>query len=67
VDFAYLFHEDGRPTRSAYDRHVHGLFGRADWLRLLKGVGFRPAVRAFEHSELPAGSVDVFVALKPTL
>ncbi len=36
VDFAYLFHEDGQPTRSAYDRHLHALFGRADWVRLLE-------------------------------
>jgi SAM-dependent methyltransferase len=65
VDFAYLFHEDGRPTRSAYDRHVQGLFGRADWLRLLQEVGFRPAERPFAHSELPAGSVTVFLGRKP--
>jgi Methyltransferase domain len=65
VEFAYLFHEDGQPTRSAYDRHVFGLFGRADWLRLLEEVGFRGAVRPFAHSELPAGAVDVFVAVKP--
>jgi hypothetical protein len=65
VDFVYLFHEDGRPTRTAHDRHVQGLFGRADWLRLLGEVGFRPAVRPFAHSELPAGAVTVFVAVKP--
>ena len=65
VDFAYLLHEDGRPTRSAYDRHVHGLFGRADWLRLLEEAGFRPAERPFAHSELPAGAVTVFVARRP--
>ena len=67
VDFAYLLHEDGRPTRSVYDRHVHGLFGRADWLRLIKEAGFRPAERPFAHSELPVGSVSVFLAFKPTL
>ena len=65
VDFAYLLHEDGRPTRSVHDRHVHGLFGRADWLRLLEEAGFRPDERPFAHSELPAGSVTVFVARRP--
>jgi hypothetical protein len=65
VDFAYLLQEDGRPTRSVHDRHVHGLFGRAVWLRLLAEAGFRPDERPFAHSELPAGSVTVFVARKP--
>ena len=65
VDFVYLLHEDGRPTRSVYDRHVHGLFGRADWLRLLEEAGFRPDVQPFAHSELPAGAVTVFVARRP--
>jgi SAM-dependent methyltransferase len=65
VDFAYLFHVEGQPTRSAYDQHVCGLFARADWLRLLTEVGFRPSVRPFEHSEEPPGSLEVFVAWKP--
>jgi hypothetical protein len=65
VDFAYLFQEDGRPTRSAHDRHLHGLFGRAVWLRLLEEAGFRAAERPFAHSELPPGAVTVFVARKP--
>ena len=49
----------------AYDRHVCGLFGRADWLRLLAQVGFRATVRPFEHSDEPPGSTEVFVAVKP--
>jgi len=67
VDFAYLLHEKGKPMRVVHDRHVHGLFARAEWLRLLTEVGFEPAVLPFQHSELPAGSVSVFVALKPNL
>lgn len=66
TDYAYLLREDGQPTRCVYDRHVGGLFGRADWLRLLEAVGFRATVRPLEHSEVPPGSVEVFVAVKPT-
>jgi hypothetical protein len=44
---------------------VLGLFGRADWLRLLAEVGFRAAERPFAHSEPPEGSVSVFVGRKP--
>jgi hypothetical protein len=67
ADYAYLLREEGQPMRSVYDRHVCGLFARSTWLRLLEEVGFqRPAVRPLEHSEVPPGSVEVFVALKPT-
>ena len=65
VDFAYLFHEVGEPTRSAYEQHVCGLFGRDVWLRLLVDVGFQAAVRPFEHSELPAGAAVMFLGVKP--
>jgi ubiquinone/menaquinone biosynthesis C-methylase UbiE len=66
VDFVYLFHEAGQPTRSVHERHIQGVFGRADWLRLLADVGFCPAVRPFRHSELPPDSVVVFLGIKPT-
>jgi SAM-dependent methyltransferase len=65
VDFAYLFHEQGQPTRSAYEQHVCGLFDRAAWLRLLSEVGFAAAVRPFAHSELPAGAAEMFVGVRP--
>lgn len=65
VDFAYLFHELGQPTRSAYDQHICGIFGRAEWLRLLGDVGFQAAVRPFEHSELPVGAAEMFLGVKP--
>jgi SAM-dependent methyltransferase len=65
TDFAYLLREEGRPLRCEYDRHVCGLFGRAVWLRLLTEVGFRASVRPFEHSEVPVGSLEVFVGVRP--
>jgi SAM-dependent methyltransferase len=65
TEFAYLLHEDGKPTRCLYDRHVVGLFSRADWLRLLVEVGFQASIRPLEHSEVPDGSVEVFVAVRP--
>jgi trans-aconitate methyltransferase len=65
VDFAYLFHETGQPTRSTYERHVQGLFGRVDWLQHLEEVGFQASMHPFAHSELPAGAVVVFVGTKP--
>jgi len=48
-----------------HDRHVLGLFARADWLRLLTEVGFQPQVVPFEHSELEPATHELFVARKP--
>jgi hypothetical protein len=41
------------------------LFGRDEWLELLEEVGFRAKVLPFEHSEVPAGTLEVFVAVRP--
>jgi hypothetical protein len=66
VDYAYLLHEPGEATRTVYDRHTLGLFGREDWHRLLAEVGFvQVELRPFEHSEVPAGSLEIFTARKP--
>jgi len=64
ADFSYLLHENGQAMRTLYERHVFGLFARSDWLRLLQEVGFQATVRPFEHSELPPGAVEVFVATR---
>jgi ubiquinone/menaquinone biosynthesis C-methylase UbiE len=65
VDFAYLFQEGGQSTRCVHDRHVQGVFPRATWLRQLEEIGFKAQMRPFEHSELPAGLVVVFLGISP--
>jgi SAM-dependent methyltransferase len=64
-DFVYVLHEEGQPARCVHEQHAHALFRRADWLRLLAEVGFRASVRPFEHSEVPPGTLEVFVAVRP--
>jgi hypothetical protein len=64
VDCAYLLRESDGSVRVEHDRHVEGLFARADWLRLLSEVGFRSRVVPFEHSEVEVGA-EVFVGSKP--
>jgi SAM-dependent methyltransferase len=64
VDYAYMLREADGSVRVEHDRHVEGLFSRADWLRLLAEVGFEPAVVPFDHSELEPGTHEVFVARK---
>lgn len=65
VDFAYLLRDDDGTVRVEYDRHVVGLFGRADWLRLIAAAGFQPKVLPFEHSEVATGTHDVFLGIRP--
>jgi SAM-dependent methyltransferase len=62
VDYAYLLRTPDGAVRAEHDRHVEGLFSRADWLRLLSEAGFEPAVVRFDHSELEPGSYELFIA-----
>jgi SAM-dependent methyltransferase len=64
VDYAYLLREADGSVRVEQDRHVEGLFTRADWLRLLADVGFEPGVVPFDHSEVDY-TIEVFVGRKP--
>ena len=61
---AYLLREADGTVRVEHDRHLMGLFGRDDWLRLLAEVGFEPRGLPFEHSELEPGSSEVFVGTR---
>jgi SAM-dependent methyltransferase len=60
VEYAYLLREKGRPTRVEHDQHTCGLFPRAEWVRLLGEVGFRPEITRDQYER------DVFVAHRPT-
>jgi hypothetical protein len=59
-----LLRERDKPMRVEYDRHIEGLFARAEWLQLLADVGFKPQVVQFEHSDLEPSSYEVFLAVK---
>jgi len=65
ADFAYLLREGTGEPRVVHDRHVFGLFPRADWLRVLRDAGFVPEVVPLVHSDVPAGTCEMFVARKP--
>ena len=64
TDYGYLLRMDDGTMRAEHDRHVAGLFARADWLRLLTEAGFEPRAVRFDHSELEPGSHEIFVAVK---
>ena len=65
VDYAYLLRTADGAVRVEHDRHIEGLFARADWLRLLSAAGFEARSVPFEHSELEPGTHEVFVAVRP--
>jgi hypothetical protein len=65
AEFTYLLHETGQPTRCVFDQHVCGLFPRSTWQTLLAEVGFEASIRPLEHSEVPPGEVEIFVARIP--
>jgi trans-aconitate methyltransferase len=65
ADYAYLLRERDGSIRAVSDRHVEGLFTRDEWLGWLEAAGFQPKVVPFDHSELPPGQYQLFVAKRP--
>jgi hypothetical protein len=65
VDYAYLLREADGTMRVEWDRHVEGLFARADWLCLLAEAGFEPQALPPAPSEIGPGECGVFVGRKP--
>jgi SAM-dependent methyltransferase len=64
VDYAYLMREHDGSIHVEWDRHIEGLFARADWLRLLAEAGFQPKAVPFDHSEIDPGTYEVFVCTR---
>jgi SAM-dependent methyltransferase len=65
ADYAYMLRAPDGTITVEHDRHVEGLFARADWLRLLHDTGFQADVVALEHSDIEPGAHELFVAVKP--
>jgi hypothetical protein len=64
TDYAYLLRVADGTVRVEHDRHVGGLFARADWLRLFAEAGFEARPLPFDHSEVDYDH-EVFVAQRP--
>jgi hypothetical protein len=66
ADYMFALREHDGTVSVEHDRHVEGLFARAEWIRWLSDAGFVAARSVpFEHSELEPGSHEVFVARRP--
>ena len=64
VDYSYLLRDSDGSVHVEWDRHIEGLFPRADWLRLMRDAGFEPTTVPFDHSELEPGQYELFVCRK---
>jgi hypothetical protein len=64
VDVAYLLRREDGTVTVEHDRHLEGLFTRADWLRILREAGFEAEVRPSEHGK--HGGAEVFLARRPS-
>jgi hypothetical protein len=60
TEYVYLLREGDQTAQIEHDRHTCGVFGRAEWLRLLHEAGFQPEIvhDPFER--------ELFVARKAT-
>ena len=65
VDFAYLLRERDGSVRALHDRHVEGLFPRADWLAWLGEAGFQAEVVPVDHAESEPCGHEVFACRRP--
>jgi SAM-dependent methyltransferase len=65
VDYAFMLRTEEGVVTAEHDRHIEGLFARAEWLRVLEDVGFNARAIRFDHSELEPGSYEIFICTKP--
>lgn len=59
VEYAYLLRENNQPVLVEHDQHINGLFARAEWLQLLRDVGFQAEIVNDQYGR------DIFVARRP--
>jgi SAM-dependent methyltransferase len=65
ADYAFVLRQADGSVEVVLDRHVEGLFWRADWLRLLGDVGFEAHAVRFDHSELDPNQYEILVGKRP--
>lgn len=59
TEYVYLLREGNQPVRLEHEQHICGIFPRAEWLRLLRELGFQPKIVQDQYER------DIFVAGKP--
>jgi SAM-dependent methyltransferase len=59
TEYVYLLREGNGPAHVQHEQHICGLFPRAEWLRMLRDVGFLPELIRDQYQR------EIFVAHKP--
>ncbi len=65
AEYAYLLRTSDGVVHVDHDRHIEGLFARADWLGILAEVGFQPEAVCLEFADYEPGAYEIFVGKKP--
>jgi SAM-dependent methyltransferase len=59
TEYVYLLRDGDQPVRVEHEQHICGLFPRAEWLDMLRAVGFQPEIVEDEYDR------ELFLARKP--
>jgi SAM-dependent methyltransferase len=59
-DMVYTMKDETGKLNVEHDRHILGIFPRQTWLDLLSTQGLQPEVIPFTHSQIEAGTYEVF-------
>jgi hypothetical protein len=60
TEYACLLRGYGQRTYIEHEQRIHRLFSQAEWVRLLREVGFQPETTRDRYGR------DIFVARRPT-
>ncbi len=60
AEYALMLRQ-GEQVRLEQDRHVCGLFARAQWIAAIEAAGLVPTVLSLEHSEMATTTAEVFL------
>jgi hypothetical protein len=64
MDMVYLMKE-GENTRCYNDRHIMGLFSKADWLSIMERAGFSAKIIEHQADWSPPMGTQLFLGVKP--
>lgn len=64
MDFAYLLKLPDNSVRCEYDRHICGLFSRAEWLEALDQAGFDSHIVHITDRQLEPAETEVFIGMR---
>lgn len=62
---SYLLREGSRVRQAQLDEHICGLFSERDWMRTIRGVGFKARMLPYDHSSWEKHAQVMFLGIKP--